>query len=251
MSFFQRSIQISNLLYIGAGIGIPYLWYKANKLTDYDSDDEIYDKDYLNNNFVTNKYCGNRDNIYLSFDIEADGPSPSVNSMVSIGIYGFNGVGDEVVSYQRNIKPCSNRIVDIPTKERFWDKNPDALNFVQTDQVSAEECMSEISDLYKGLKEKNYKIVWVARPSAFDWQWLNCYYNEFGPDDKPNIGFSASCISTAFWIYCQQNKLSKEQQKELWKELKGDEDVTHNPLDDARCQGKIMFKLMDKFKIRL
>jgi hypothetical protein len=232
----QYSTSLTKLLYAGVGVGATvgahYLWHKSIELKKHSKDNSS-------------------NNLYLSFDIEADGPSPSVNSMVSIGIYGFDGTGNEVVSYQRNIVPPENRIVDIPTKERFWDKNPEALKFVQTNQVSAEKCMSEIAELYKKYKDDNYKIVWVARPSAFDWQWLNCYYNEFGPDDKPNIGFSASCISTAFWIYCRQNNLSKDEQKELWNELKGEEEVTHNPLDDARCQAKIMIELMNRFNITL
>ena len=189
--------------------------------------------------------------LYLSFDIEADGPSPSVNSMLSIGIWGFDTNGREIATFQRNIKPHPSRTEDLPTKVRFWDKNLKIKEFVSTNQADAEFCMEEIMIFYEGLKDKGYNIKWVARPSAYDWQWLNCYYNEFGPEGKSSIGYSALCISTLLTAFCKLHKVSDDQWDGLWAELTEGEKITHNPLDDARCQGKVMFNLMNKMNIRL
>jgi hypothetical protein len=242
---FDLQIWMSAIIGVGLIAGIKLFKCRSRRFASFNNRDDDND-----DGCVSNTLIGNTEKLYLSFDIEADGPSPTVNSMLSIGIYGFNGRGDEVVSYQRNIEPLRNRIMDKQTKEDFWDKNPEMYEFIRTNRISPQQCMSEIADIYNKYKN-THKITWVAWPSAYDWQWLNSYYHEFGPNDKPDIGFSAKCISTALWIYCKQNGLSKRQEKELWTELRGCESVTHNPLDDSRCQGKVMFGLMDKYGIVL
>ena len=189
--------------------------------------------------------------LFLSFDIEADGPSPSRNSMLSIGISGLNENGQEIISYQRNIAPHPNRVVDQRTKIEFWDKNPEIYKFVTSNQVSAEQCMKEIIELYNKLKNQGYKISWIARPAAYDWQWLNSYYHDFGPEDKPWIGFKATCISTALDIYSKINNLSNEAWDQLIVELSQGEKMTHNPLDDARYQARVYYNLMKKFGISM
>ena len=47
--------------------------------------------------------------LYLSFDIEADGPSPYLNNMLSFGISGITQDGKEVFSIQRNLSPLYNK----------------------------------------------------------------------------------------------------------------------------------------------
>ena len=37
--------------------------------------------------------------LYLSFDIEADGPSPCLNNMLSLGICGMTETGEIVYKY--------------------------------------------------------------------------------------------------------------------------------------------------------
>jgi hypothetical protein len=186
--------------------------------------------------------------LFLSFDIEADGPNPAQNSMVSIGIWGFTPQGKEVVSYQRNIEPHPTRVADQRTKEEFWDKNPEIKKFVQTNQISAEKCMREIGKLYTDLQGKGYKITWVARPSGYDWGFLNVYFHTFHPDQakKPWIGFSAKCISSVLWGYELANNLSADEKNSLWDELTEKAPFTHNPLDDAKFQGKLLINMMKK-----
>jgi hypothetical protein len=191
---------------------------------------------------------------YFSFDIEADGPGSSVNSMLSIGIYAFDRNGKKIDIFQRNIVPPPNRIMDEATKKEFWDKHPKMWKFVQTNQVSAFQCMKDLGEFYLSIKQKGYaSIEWVAFPAAYDWQWLNTYYSEFGSKNKPYIGFKATCASTLFNYYCKLHKIkSKKDRDALWDELKEDQNTTHNSLDDAMCQGRVFFNLITKkMKIKL
>ena len=103
--------------------------------------------------------------------------------------------------------------------------------------------MKEIADMYTKLKSNFKKIVWVARPAAYDWQWLNNYYKEFGPKNKPNIGFKADCISTMSKVYAKLKKLNKQQLEEEWKEITEGFEMTHNSLDDAKYQAALYLGL--------
>lgn len=42
--------------------------------------------------------------IYVSVDIEADGPIPGPHSMLSIGAVAYNEAGDEVAHYSANLE---------------------------------------------------------------------------------------------------------------------------------------------------
>lgn len=195
----------------------------------------------------SNRKDGNTNNAYLSFDIESDGPCPSTNSMISIGIFVFNGKGEKITTFQRNIIPHATRKAD-PVTKKFWDKHPKIVEFMKTDQVSAEQCMSDLSEFYKSIK-LTYKPTWMARPSAFDWQWVNTYYREFGHPDRVDIGYSSMCVSTLLWAYKAINPDVKWNvlMKELEEGLVGD----HNPLNDAKCQAMVALNICDKLKIRL
>ena len=42
--------------------------------------------------------------IYVSIDIESDGPVPGLNSMLSLGAVAFDPVGKVLSKFQRNMK---------------------------------------------------------------------------------------------------------------------------------------------------
>jgi hypothetical protein len=181
--------------------------------------------------------------LYLSFDIEADGDAPSVSNMLSLGIYGFDSTGKKVDEFQRNIAPHATKKPDKRCMTEFWAKNPEAWAFVQTDQVTAEECMKQLAEWYTNLATTFSKIKWVARPAAYDWQWLNNYYHEFGPKDKPSIGFKATCISTMWEVYKSLYELTKEKENKVWNHMTKGLKLTHNPLDDAKYQAQLFLNL--------
>lgn len=184
---------------------------------------------------------------YLSFDIEADGDSPSVSNMLSIGVYGLTRDKKEVCRFQRNLTPLPDKKASPRCMTEFWDKHPDAWNFVNQNRQDPILVMKELADLYIDLS-KIYKLVWIAAPAAYDWQWLNAYYclmREKYPD-TPNIGFKAHCISSLLTSYCKRNKLETNK---TWKELAEKEVLTHDPLDDAIVQGTLFVNLCIKDNI--
>jgi hypothetical protein len=193
-----------------------------------------------------------KQNLYLSFDIEADGPSPRSNNMLSIGVVGFTADKKEVFNWQKNLKPLDDHKSDSDTMKYFWDKNPEIWKFVNTNLFNADDAMIDLGDKIYLLTEK-YKLKWVAWPAAYDWQWLKYYYTamiENNPDDDcMDVGFKATCISTMFDIYCHQNDI-QDRDSEFNKLTEGHK-VTHNPEDDARAQGIAFINLANALSMKL
>ncbi|AYV84382.1 MAG: exonuclease [Hyperionvirus sp.] len=191
-----------------------------------------------------------REKLYASFDVEVDGPIPLKHSMISIGIVFFDSNGDEIQSYQRNIKPVANKIQDPKVMTDFWSKFPDVWQFITSNQVEPAVFVMELSKILK-LLGRTYDMVWVAHPAAFDWQWLKNYYEFFRAEDMPELGYTARCGSTLFWAYCKQNKIEKKEQDALRERLCEGLKHTHNPNDDAREQGKMFINLCKLMNISL
>ncbi len=183
---------------------------------------------------------------YLSFDIEADGPSPLHNNMLSIGVWGFNEYGQEIVSWERNLYPNPNKKSDPNTMLDFWSKNLKAWQYVNTNRVTTTTAFTELHKIISELKF-NYTIEWVSWPASYDWQWLNCYYHDFVESNPgtnwTSIGYKATCMSSVWSFYVKQNNLSKEDENALWQKLSVCE-ADHTAGVDAKAQGLLYYNLL-------
>lgn len=101
----------------------------------------------------------------------------------------------------------------------FWKSNPQGYKLTQENQISPQQFIKDLNDYLQDL-DKPFK--WIARPAAYDWMWLKCYYEMFKNDDFINIGFSCYCITSGFVQFVKQNKLDKVQENELWNKLTKD-----------------------------
>lgn len=147
--------------------------------------------------------------IYISIDVETTGESPITSSCIMIGCVAFRNYDitidtpDETWIIDKK-RWFINEIKDRPMSEKcrisFWDKQPKLLEFIKMNAVDPCIVMKSFADWYKDLTEK-YNCVFVARPASFDWQWINCIYDEFGPKDKPILPFSIICISSLKKIF--------------------------------------------------
>ena len=62
----------------------------------------------------------------------------------------------------------------------FWERdenNRSELKRIRDNARPSVKVMSDLNDLIKNMKPR--RITWVARPSAYDWQWLNYYQNVY------------------------------------------------------------------------
>lgn len=192
--------------------------------------------------------------LYLSFDIEADGKSPAVSSMLSFGLVIFNAEGKEIDKLQMNLYPSENRTPEERCTKEFWDKNPHIKEFVEQNRQPQGALPRALKELWEKYSS-HYKLKWIANPAAYDWQWVNCIYDEFRDPSWPDIGYSAKCIGTLFSVYSRLKKISaaEEDAKEeaMMKALQEPGHVAHNPEHDARVQGKLFFVLCKELGIEL
>lgn len=181
--------------------------------------------------------------LYLSFDVECDGSVPVKSSLRQFGLVGLLENGTEVTSMQWNVSEEEDRAVSPRCMKEFWSKHPEQWEAVQKDTVTPTEFVSQLSDKLLEL-EKSHWLVWVASPSSYDWMWLKSYYELHKDSTSHKLAYSAKCISSMFWFYAKQHKLTGEQQSKLWKELMESDDLKHDAVSDARDQGRLFINLL-------
>ena len=192
--------------------------------------------------------------LYLSFDVETDGPSPLVNNLLSIGIVGFEeNTGSEVFEFQANIIPLPTHTPDAQCMETFWLKpeQKEAWDYLNTNKRDYIDIFEDLSCKLTVLSNK-YKLVWIAHPACFDWMFFKSYYdlaksNSLNKKDFYDIGYQCVCISTLFNWYRKTHNLNSSQSFQLFNEL-GEFDVktNHRASADARVQGKFYIGLKKK-----
>jgi len=182
--------------------------------------------------------------LYLSFDIEADGPSPAINSMLSLAFSGFvlennNTSYRKIYEWHSNLKPMDN-CQSHPDTMTWWNKpeNKEAFEFVQQNQRDPLEAFKELHEQITQL-QITYKIIPGAWPAAYDWQWVNYYFHKLLGVNP--LGFSARCISTLGWPIINH---PNPQTKFNWSSYKDGAEHTHKAKDDAHEQGIIWMNML-------
>lgn len=174
--------------------------------------------------------------IYISTDIEADGPIPGVNSMLSLASVAFDSNGNEISSFEINLETIG---VEDPDTMDFWSKNIDAYKETRKDIVPPEIAMEKYNDWLKSL---NGTPVFTAYPLAFDYMFVAWYLmkytgkNPFGHNGIDIRSYAMGMLNTTY---------KKAGKKDYPIEWFGDTLLTHKAIDDARHQG-VMFSNMMK-----
>jgi len=188
--------------------------------------------------------------IYAHFDIEADGPSPNKNNMISIGVvFTDDKEGHELDSFLGDLAILPGHIEDSATLEEFWSKHSQEYSRIKNAQQPAKDVMITLSNKIASFGE-NINIRWVANPAAYDWQWLKYYCEEFKNDLAFDPGYSAFCMSALTHIFRRLKNITNEEfeaLKEQWTEQK--DGLTHNSLEDARYQAKVYHQIIKELKI--
>lgn len=180
--------------------------------------------------------------IYVSTDIEADGPIPGPNSMLSFGSVAFD-LSDldnprEIGNFGRNLIQLKDALPDPVTMTEFWDKNQDAWNACRQNQVEPDIAMKEYVDWLMTLPGK---VVFVGYPATYDFMWMYWYMMKFvGNCPFKFQGLDAKTYACAI-LKIPFRAASKSNMPKKW----FDQSLKHSHLavDDAREQG-IMFARM-------
>lgn len=176
--------------------------------------------------------------IYVSTDVEADGPIPGPNSMYSFGSYAFDWTGKEYGTFYSTLTELSGASADPKTKTEFWDKNPIAYAAARKDPKDPAIVMPQYRDWLKSLPGSP---VFVGYPATYDFMWTYWYLMKFAGESP----FSFSGLDLKSYACCLMKKPFRQSTKKYMPaSWFSKAPHTHNGLDDAIEQGKLFLSMM-------
>jgi DNA polymerase III alpha subunit (gram-positive type) len=120
---------------------------------------------------MTNNFPENQ--VFIVVDIEADGPNPGYNSMLSIGAVATDQT-ETVDKFYAKIQPLDELTPNADTM-RWWQTQPDAWAEVTTDAQPAEQVMRQ----FLTWANQFHEPIFVAHPIAFDYAFVEWYMVKF------------------------------------------------------------------------
>lgn len=176
--------------------------------------------------------------IYVSTDIEADGPIPGVNSMLSFASAAFSAGGELQSTFSANINLLDGAVQDKKTME-FWDKNKAAYEATRFETIAPFNAMHA----YVGwLEELGKKPVFVGYPAAYDFMFVYWYLMRFV--GRSPFSHSALDIKTLAFSVMKRpyRECVKKNMPKRWFDV--DAKHTHRAIDDAIEQGKLFCAIL-------
>jgi hypothetical protein len=180
--------------------------------------------------------------LYVSLDVEADGPCPGLFSMLSFGMAAFTIDKELVGTLSRNLE----QLPDAQTDERTmtWWATPDNQGAYAKSRENLVSPASAMYDCRAWLAEMRRfgKPIICGAPSGFDFTFLYYYFQrELG---ETPVGFASLDLRSyaAAVLKKQYRHVGKRQYPADWI----DEGLphTHVALDDAIEQGCILINMM-------
>ena len=177
----------------------------------------------------------NNREIYVSTDMEADGPIPGPYSMLSLASAAYEPNGFLKSTFTRNLELLSGA-TQHPDTMKFWADFPRAYESTRENTVYPVHVMHEYTVWLNSLKATP---VFVGFPGTWDFMWVTWYmvkftgsYGPFGYSGLCAKSFASSLLQTPF------RKTAKRNFPKRW--FDPSLSHTHVALDDAIEQG-IMF----------
>lgn len=178
-----------------------------------------------------------KETIYISCDIEANGPIPADNSMLSFGAAAFKSDGTLVSTFTANLDELPGTSPDEDTME-WWSKNEDAYLKTRLDTQDPRKAMHNFVSWVNNL---NCKPIFVAYPAGFDFTYLYWYMMHFVGKSP----FSFSALDIKSYVSAVLKKDYREcSKKNMPKRWFPENKHTHVSLDDAIEQGKLFINIM-------
>ncbi len=185
--------------------------------------------------------------IYISGDVEFDGPLVGRNSMTSFAltVAGRHRAGGEFERplpddpyYRTLLRPIG------------FDYDPETFavsGLNRRDLMSAgTEPVEAMTSASRFVAEAagDAKPVLVLHPVAVDWAWLHYYWTRFDPNGCP-FGYNAAVDLRSIYMGMSGVDYVGSAPKRMPESFRTDLPHTHDALDDARHQGAIFASIME------
>ncbi len=183
--------------------------------------------------------------LYWSVDIEADGPVPGANSMLSLAAVPFtkNYIFHDEAFY-RKLLPLPEASAD-PNTMLWWETQPEAWEEVQKDQEQPYQVLQDLHSIVKA-RENGGLGTMVGYPVAYDFMFIQWYFLTI----LGSSPFSHGAIDIKSYAACMlKTSYKKAVKKNMPKNWFGKTKHTHKAIDDAIGQAELfqnMLKELDR-----
>src|SRR5437763_1963420 len=175
--------------------------------------------------------------IYVSTDVEADGPIPGPHSMLSFGSAAYQPDKTLLATFSANLETLPGARGD-PKTMAWWQTKPDAWNACRQNLEAPETAMKRYAAWLKGLPAKP---VFVGYPAAYDFMFVYWYLIRFTGESP--FSHSALDIKT-YAMALLGTEYRGSTKRHMPREWFDDLPHTHEALDDAVEQGALFCNML-------
>ncbi len=175
--------------------------------------------------------------VYVSTDVETDGPIPGPHSMLSFASAAFDDAGRPVGTFSANLRLLPDAAPD-PKTAAFWAQNQAAYDATRTGLRDPAEAMGAYA---AWLGTLTGRPVFVAYPAGFDFTFVYWYLIRFAGHSP--FSHSALDVKTFAMVLmkCGYRDSTKRNMPKGWF---GPSRHTHVALDDAIEQGELFRNML-------
>jgi hypothetical protein len=181
--------------------------------------------------------------IYVSTDIEADGPIPGPYSMLSLGSAAFRADGSCVDTFSANLKTLEGATQD-PKTMAWWADRPENWKACRENPREVREAMEEYASWLESLPGRP---VFVGYPAAYDFTFVYWYLIRF--TGRSPFSFSALDIKTLAMALLGID-FHATTKKSIPRRWFGEAPHRHVALSDAIEQGQLFCNLLAEARTR-
>jgi hypothetical protein len=175
--------------------------------------------------------------IYVSTDVETDGPIPGPNSMLSFASAAYQPDKMLLGTFTANLETLPGAKGD-PDTLNWWQSHPEAYQATRIDLEDPEVAMRRYADWVQALPGKP---VFVAYPAGFDFLFVYWYLIRF--TGRSPFSFSALDVKTYAMALLKRGyrECTKRNMPKRWFDPVPH---THVALDDALEQGALFCNML-------
>lgn len=181
--------------------------------------------------------------IYISVDVETDGPIPGPNSMLSIGAASFTPDGNMLSTFSSNIYAMPGSNPD-PDTARWWLSHPEAWAEVCRDRQEPDKAMAAFKEW---VTKQPGKPVFVGYPAGFDFLFVYWYLIKFTGSSP----FSFSALDMKTYAMAVLGLPYRDSVKKNFPKVWfGHDKHSHVAVEDAIEQGRIFCKMLKHPRVK-
>lgn len=177
--------------------------------------------------------------IYVSTDVESDGPIPGPHSMLSFGSAAYQPDKKLISTYSANLELLPGT-VGAPETMLWWKTQPEAWDTCRKDLQQPAAAMKKYLEW---LKQLPGKPVFVAYPAGYDFLFIYWYLIRFTSESP----FSHSALDIKTYamamMKCGYRDATKRNMPKKWFD---DHRHSHCALDDAIEQGALFCNMLNE-----